>query len=92
MKFFPKNAKAPGRKPNKNPRLKSRIRIPDSENCIDFKKEFNQIINEKYSDISAEFRHILWIKTGSQLLTQSSLLPAKTRLINALIQAHNQIS
>jgi hypothetical protein len=91
MKFFPKNARTSSKKSAKTSRIKPRLRMLDADYCIDFKKEFNQIIDEKYSDISNENRHILWIKVGSELLNQSPTLSAKARLINALIQAHNQI-
>ena len=87
-KFFPKNAKAGLLRINRSRSTRPRYHDPGASSGVDLRKEFNILMEEKYTDLSQNDRNILWTKIGSILIMQPGSQPIKNRLMNALQQAH----
>jgi hypothetical protein len=90
-KFFPKNAKAGLPRVNRSRSIRPRYQDPGATSGVDLRKEFNILMEEKYTDLPQNDRNILWTKIGSILIMQSGSQPIKNRLMNALQQAHKSL-
>jgi len=89
-KFIPKDAKPPTIRPPPSVRKVRRKEIKLSQNkCISLKKEFDLVMNTRYSSISERERYRIWHTIGTQLtnelITTSSLIRLISILINHLI-------
>ena len=90
-KFFPKNAKARLLRISRSRGTRPRYQDLGSSSGVDLRKEFNLLMEEKYTDLSQNDRNILWTKIGSILIMQPGSQPIKNRLMNALQQAHETL-
>lgn len=96
MRFFPNPPRMAKVRRTERVRLcKPRHRDGNMKASYDYRKEFDIIVQERYNELSAEKRKVLWTITGSLLAHTGTDIGSQRnpedKLIKALEQAHKNL-